>query len=344
MKKRRRGLASRRRRAPASTRWQRWRERILTAGALAAAIAAIVGLASVVLDLRPDPDPSDRAAFSSIVAVSPVALSEHQRRIGAADEQPRVVLITTTESADDPGLEPVSGSVSEPIPGPVPDDGGTEMQPQPPEPPPSPAPVPTPSPAPVPPPTDGPEGVTVEPFSVDPAGDRLRAHETLETLGWYRVCATRRCERNLTQTSVPFINQIGTDENGDPIPTEEVAERVVAFLRETRTIDTPAPDGGAAVTEPVGVTVTANLELVGLRGRTVLLSWAIFRTGGEGGPLFEPWLRTMPTYQLEPTSDDDTTSVDVWVPLPRPPGPYVVRLTLSLDDAVLASGDSDPIE
>lgn len=42
------------------------------------------------------------------------------------------------------------------------------------------------------------------------------------------------------------------------------------------------------------------------------------------------------------TTEDDTGSLDVWVPLPVAPGPYFIRLILASDGARLASMDSSP--
>jgi len=45
-----------------------------------------------------------------------------------------------------------------------------------------------------------------------------------------------------------------------------------------------------------------------------------------------------------PSSQRDTAGLELWVPLPKEPGPYFVRLTLSVDDAPLASADSGPVD
>jgi hypothetical protein len=56
------------------------------------------------------------------------------------------------------------------------------------------------------------------------------------------------------------------------------------------------------------------------------------------------WLNRNLAYRLEATTDRDTTSLDLWVPLPRSPGPYFIRVNLTAADATLASADSQPFD
>ena len=83
------------------------------------------------------------------------------------------------------------------------------------------------------------------------------------------------------------------------------------------------------------------MELEGLKGQPVFLSWEIFQTGSQTN-LYGKWLSGFAAYRLQATTEDDTGSLDVWIPLPEAPGPYFIRLSLASDGARLASMDSSP--
>ena len=44
------------------------------------------------------------------------------------------------------------------------------------------------------------------------------------------------------------------------------------------------------------------------------------------------------------TTDDDSGSLKIWIPLPKTPGPYFIQLSLTTDGANLASMTSDPFD
>jgi hypothetical protein len=117
--------------------------------------------------------------------------------------------------------------------------------------------------------------------------------------------------------------------------TEVVADQIVALLRHGRTIG--RRPGGKV--EPLGVLVTSNVEVVGLRDRQLRLSWSVLERSGAT-PLPEVWHSRTIEYLLNATSDRDTGTMDFWVPMPKAPGQYFVRLTLSTDGALLTSADS----
>ena len=102
-------------------------------------------------------------------------------------------------------------------------------------------------------------------------------------------------------------------------------------------------NGGRAKKQPLGELVSVNLQLVGLQGQPVFLSWSIFQ---ERGPshLSGKWLKNFVAYRLEATTADDTGTLEMWIPLPRKHGPYFVRLTLTTGGASLASTDSGPFD
>jgi hypothetical protein len=73
------------------------------------------------------------------------------------------------------------------------------------------------------------------------------------------------------------------------------------------------------------------------------LSWSIFQEGGSQNHLPENWLGNFVAYRLEATTNDDTGTLEMWIPLPKQPGPYFVRLTMTTTDGIsLASMDSSP--
>ncbi|GLY37560.1 hypothetical protein Amsp01_035840 [Amycolatopsis sp. NBRC 101858] len=56
------------------------------------------------------------------------------------------------------------------------------------------------------------------------------------------------------------------------------------------------------------------------------------------------WLNTNLAYELRPSTDHDTTSVDLWVPLPKESGEYKVHVDLTLDGRNVASAESPPFK
>ena len=93
--------------------------------------------------------------------------------------------------------------------------------------------------------------------------------------------------------------------------------------------------------QPLGELIGVNVELAGLKGQPVYLSWSIFQQSGPSH-LSEKWLGNFVAYRLEATTNDDTGTLEMWIPLPKHHGPYFVQLTLSTSSASLASGRSGP--
>ncbi|HEX7462861.1 MAG TPA: hypothetical protein VF317_11880, partial [Dermatophilaceae bacterium] len=87
------------------------------------------------------------------------------------------------------------------------------------------------------------------------------------------------------------------DQSANPVSTDVAAERIANLLRETRT----RPVAGRKK-EPLGVLLTANVELVGLRGQAVLVTWRIYQAGGTTA-LFGKWLGTTAAYRLVAGTD-----------------------------------------
>lgn len=140
------------------------------------------------------------------------------------------------------------------------------------------------------------------------------------------------------QALMPLLGVLALEPDPTLAATEPAvaAERLVQLLGEVRQRNEPE-----GPTDPLGVVVAANLELRGLRGRPLLLRWSLWQSGG-GGPLSGPWLKTRPAYKLQASTENDTGSVDLWIPLPKDPGPYVLRAELADGDTLLAQDTSDP--
>jgi hypothetical protein len=147
---------------------------------------------------------------------------------------------------------------------------------------------------------------------------------------------------------IPLIGSLSLDPKGNPVAPAVAAERVLELLRDARNSRAEPPEGEQPTGEesrgePLGVVITADLELAGLRGKPVLLSWSMWQQGGKKR-LYGNWLNRNLAYRLEATTDRDTTSLDLWVPLPRSPGPYFIRVNLTAADSLLASSDSQPFD
>jgi hypothetical protein len=132
----------------------------------------------------------------------------------------------------------------------------------------------------------------------------------------------------------PIVSAKSVSPDGEPVDPAIAADRVLQVLRDARRAPT-------AEQEPLGVVVNADLELVGLRGKPVELSWSMWQMGGDVR-LHGDWLNSNLAYRLEAATDSDTVSIDLWVPLPSQPGPYFVEVDLIAKSARLASARSEP--
>jgi len=120
-------------------------------------------------------------------------------------------------------------------------------------------------------------------------------------------------------------------ESGERVSEEVAIQRVLKVLKTAR--------HKAGSKEPIGATVVADVDLEGLRGKTVTLSWSMWQSGGKTR-LHGNWLNSNLVYELTPTTDHDTASVDMWVPLPPAAGSYTVRVEVFLDDTRIAGSFS----
>jgi hypothetical protein len=137
--------------------------------------------------------------------------------------------------------------------------------------------------------------------------------------------------------------QAATKPDGEVVPPSVAANRVVGILGQTRTVIARTGSQGETKKEPLGELVSVNIELQGLRGQFVFLSWSIFQKGSHNN-LFGRWLSDFVAFRLQATTDDDSGSLKIWIPVPKTPGPYFIQLSLTTDGANLASMTSDPFD
>jgi hypothetical protein len=320
--------------------WNRTTATILALGALATAIGAI-------LALRPAPDPEDSARFTAIQVDSPVALSEAKARLralippggsGGRRDRPAPVRRlqpdpsantqadpTTDTSAPDPTSSDTTASSSEPTSS-TPETTGQPTSS-------SPGMAPSME-------FDPPTGFGQEEFRAHVEQVMKRARErnpNNPTLNCKEEDPEDcRLERTIMRTIATGQSKAP---DGTPVEPEVAAERLVKLLRNTRRTD----GGGSRAREPLGVFVTVNLDLIGLRDREVLLSWSMVG-GNEAERVHGDWLNDNLAYVLKATSDRDSTFQLIWIPLPRSSGPFRVQVHLKIDGAPLASQASDPFD
>ena len=136
-----------------------------------------------------------------------------------------------------------------------------------------------------------------------------------------------------------IVHTAAVDSHGDLVPAVVAANRLIAILGQTQT----ASGGSSSKRAPLGELVGVNVELEGLQGQPVFLLWSIFQAGSQT-PLFGKWLSNFVAYRLEATTNDDTGSLEMWIPLPKRPGPYYIHLSLTTGGASLVSTDSRPFD
>jgi hypothetical protein len=340
--------------------WKSTTGRIVSLGALATAIGAILALWPGILALLPKPDPEDSARFTAVHVTSRVPLSEYRQRStamapqglrgldnhgalaqitepaqAANDMSPssvgpfavvrRLYQDSTTSSATDPDTDtsaPESSSSDDTAP-------------------PSTA---TSSTGATPPSMTGPPATSdirvLSPATPLAIPSRLK-REDARTLSKKVVRLAKDqvtgCAANPDCKKVADFIGIGhaLDLEGNPVAPGVAAERVVKVLKDARTTQRK---------EPLGVVVSVDVELAGLRDKPVLLSWSMWQKNGTTRRLYGNWLNRNLAYRLKASTDRDTATLDLWIPLPKPPGPYFVRMQLTASGSARASTDSQPFD
>jgi hypothetical protein len=159
---------------------------------------------------------------------------------------------------------------------------------------------------------------------VDSVGSQVAGHNPLDT-----------CEHRIDgvcAVALQLITAASTDPEGDPVPKDVAVRRLIGLLNATRTTITPSGD-----TVPQGVELAFNVQLLGLEGRRVFITWSVFERNSRDR-LFGNWLRTNTSYRLKARDDDDPVDLNIWVPLPKERGRYFVRIWAYVDD------DREPIQ
>ena len=113
------------------------------------------------------------------------------------------------------------------------------------------------------------------------------------------------------------------------------AKALLKVLDNTRARSLPS-----GATEPLGVTLGFDLELEGFEGERVEVRWSLYDAGaGERVP--RDWLSNRRALAVRPEAAFDRPSAEFWVPLPKQRGPFFVRLSAYDDQGKrLDSADS----
>jgi len=288
-------------------RWYaRWQGLVLAAGALAGSVAAVVGLWDRVF---PE-DVEDYATITSASVTSRTSLTAFVRALpdgGRVSLRPAgdslgtlrtaAVVVSPSESGDQtptsvgPSSEPATPGGSETA-GPTdttPSEDATARRA-------SPTGVPT-------------DGSVV--------GDTVAPDDTDD----YEQQVVSQPELTKYPPPVVLAHVMGgglSDKEGDPLSPEEAAKRLAKALDKVEaTHDRKHRD-------PLGWVVAVNLDISGLDGEPLLLTWSL---DGLDVPL--TWRSDTVAYRLMPTTDHDGGSVEVWVPDLKRRGDYLVNLVLA---------------
>jgi hypothetical protein len=144
-------------------------------------------------------------------------------------------------------------------------------------------------------------------------------------------------EKSLLNTAKSILGngEETADPQGHAVTPAVAAEQIVAVLKQTRTVSRRADD----MVEPLGMRVGVNVEVFGLRGQKLLLSWSVLQRSGCV-PLPDPWLSSNVGYRLQPSSDRDMGHYEFWIPVPKASGQYFVSLILTTNGKALTAAES----
>jgi hypothetical protein len=148
----------------------------------------------------------------------------------------------------------------------------------------------------------------------------------------------KSCDRKIDGVCMAILFMLGAisvDRDGRAVAPEVAAKRIATVLNRTRTVEV----GGRRV--PLGLLVTTKVRLVALSHRDVSLTWSVLPIDGQGalGPV---WRGPNLSYRLSAEDDDDRVVVPLWIPLPKRKGRYIVRLDVFRGDTDLEQADSKP--
>jgi hypothetical protein len=307
--------------------WKRVGAAVLGAGAIAAAVTAVITAVQVI---HP-PDREEFAEFGDVTIRTDVPVSEYEQRIsppkpvsrslGDGTSGHRPVLVAATDHA--PTQMPPATARQTP-PDTTPD---TTLDTSP----------------------DTETPVTAEPTEV--TGDDGRKLPDPDR----PMVADQGSVRALQAEPIPpgacskqpqfcafYIRALPTDAGGETLSQQEAKAAYAEVIEDSRTVSVKQSRKsrkGKRKREMLGVVVNANVALSGLRGKRVVLSWTFWRGDGDT-QVYGTWLNENHAYELVAGSDHDSGAVDFWIPLPKAKGPYFIRSKLTRDGQVLATHDS----
>jgi hypothetical protein len=362
--------------------WQKSEKFVVRAGAVAGAVTAIIALA---VYFWPKPDPGGKAAILN-VPLTPQPLSSYSASatIAALPERgasPDLItppgVLWEAWSIDAPILgvdSPVPESLPEPYPEPPPEpysDSSTSGDPG------SPATEPA-SPATEP---ASPATEPGSPATADASTDPLRlvpseqlpdptpppVFEAAPEVREQVYCAAIQqavvqsrysfggeCDKPRDLPPGALVSYLFEDQavdmDGNAVPPEVAAERLVAVLERVRSVPySPPPDAPGetpreGLLDPLGLRATVNVEFEGLNGRTLLLYWRLSPTTPEAASLPAPWFDKTLAWQFTPKTERGSGLLDVWVPLPEAQGPYVLDFFIAVEDSFLTSYRTDSFD
>jgi hypothetical protein len=109
-------------------------------------------------------------------------------------------------------------------------------------------------------------------------------------------------------------------EDGQQVAPQEAAKRLAVRLSTVRSAHT------GTKRDPLGMRVTVNLEVEGLRGQVLILYWHLVQTGPT--PVPDAWADWIPAARIVASTDRDAGFSTMWVPLPKERGPWSAEIAL----------------
>jgi hypothetical protein len=319
---------------------------IIAAGAIAAAIASVIGLANLVSPK----DENDAGNIESVALVKPMLLSEFateslggelplQPNVGSAERGASVVVTVSRDAAaittpppfeEEEVVETTAPATEAPTPD-IPTAPATET--------PTPD-VPTESPGAS--PSASPEDLAVAVAMAN--RPEFHGHDIRPSDLWVIPSL------NPKAGDLPFPNQVlnpeagelgsaspGSASDGEPLTPDEQIDRLLDALA--------AVEGGDLATlDPRGYLVTVEIVLKGYKNEQFLLTYSVDADPG-GSKIPQSWAAENLAYYMTPTTQDDAGVADIWIPNLIAPGPYVVNVNLFAvnEKLKIAFGQSDVI-
>lgn len=296
--------------------WQRVIPAILTAGALAGAVTAIISFWPTA-----PVDVEDKAIFTSGRVIAPQRLStfDPTSTIGPLNadstlRRPAAVHVGLVAAQVTASAQAYAELATELLTAATPTDEGTP-------PPGSETPTTTDQPTTTPSPLGTASILEISPDERHRLLQDMLKQPALDGYDLPKLPAENADDDQIVEVPLTVGETLGSD--GKPLSPKRAAAKLAAKLDAGRSVQHKGRR------DPVGALVTFNLELDGLRGRPLLLYWRMFRVDGSLPP--KGWRKLTLAYRLTPGTEHDTANFDMWVPLPRARGPYTVDLILATE-------------